>query len=55
MKNASSNLLIWKVSVCLTVIAVALAFAERGYFAIGGEWFVWIVPAIIHMERKYQI
>ena len=54
MKNALFNSRVWSISLCLTFIAVALAYAERGYFAIGGEWFVWIVPLFIQMERKYQ-
>ena len=51
MKNELLSLLLWS-SLCVG-IAVVLAYGERGYFSIGGEWFAWIIPTVIHMERKY--
>ena len=52
MSKELLSTLVWS-SVC-TIIAIGLAYIERGYMAIGGEWFVWIVPMFIQMERKYQ-
>ncbi|WP_027399829.1 hypothetical protein [Anaerovorax odorimutans] len=38
-----------------TIICVKVAYMQRGYFSIGGEWFLWTIPLLwkaINYEDK---
>lgn len=42
------------IALTLTIIALLMcaAYTTRGGFGIGGEWFIWIAPAIIYAARN---
>lgn len=40
------------VTLLWSVLWIVLANVQRGYFAIGGEWFAWIIPMVIFTEAK---
>lgn len=40
---------IYVLSVFITVLTVQLAYECRGYFALGGEILIPLIPVIIHM------
>lgn len=35
----------------ITAICCKLAYMDRGYFAIGGEWLIWVVPLLVEAAR----
>ncbi len=46
-------------TILLTALCVKAAYITRGYFAIGGEWFLWVYPVLWRMignreEDKYD-
>lgn len=43
---------IYVLSVFITVLTVQLAYECRGYFALGGEIFVPLIPVMLHMWVK---
>jgi hypothetical protein len=38
--------------ILMTVLLVKAAYIMRGYFAIGGEWFVWVIPVLIQIAKS---
>ena len=40
------------VTLTWTSLWILLAYIERGYFAVGGEWFSWIIPVMAFTEVK---
>lgn len=45
MKIILKNWLLLTVGLVLTAICVKIAYEERGYIAVGGEWF--IIPLLV--------
>ena len=43
---------IYVLSVFITVLTVQLAYERRGYFALGGEILVPLIPVMLHMWVK---
>jgi len=33
-------------TILLTALCIKAAYITRGYFAVGGEWFLWVYPAL---------
>lgn len=46
MKN-KSRILIYVISIILTLLAMHLAYIQRGYLAIGGEVLLLLIPVLI--------
>lgn len=46
MKN-KSRILIYAISIILTLSAMHLAYIQRGYLAIGGEVLILLIPVLI--------
>lgn len=46
MKN-KTRVLVYVISIILTLLAMHLAYIQRGYLAIGGEVFILLVPVLI--------
>ena len=46
MKN-KSRILIYTISIILTLLAMHLAYIQRGYLAIGGEVLLLLIPVLI--------
>lgn len=51
-----SHRLNWK-NITILILALTPVFSvitslSRGYFAIGGEWFVWIAPLVMAIEQE---
>lgn len=46
MKN-KSRILIYAISIILTLLAMHIAYIQRGYLAIGGEVLILLVPVLI--------
>lgn len=51
-----SHKLNWK-NIAILMIALIPVFSviaslSRGYFAIGGEWFLWIAPMVMAIEQE---
>lgn len=46
MKN-KTRVLVYAISIILTLLAMHLAYIQRGYLAIGGEVFILLVPVLI--------
>lgn len=46
MKN-KSRILIYTISIILTLLAMHLAYIQRGYLAIGGEVLILLIPVLI--------
>lgn len=46
MKN-KLRILIYAISIILTLLTMHLAYIQRGYLAIGGEVFILLVPVLI--------
>ena len=42
-------------SLVLSISLIVIAYLDRGYFAIGGEWFAWIIPLVIKMEKENPV
>lgn len=51
------KLLIWAtILVILTVLLIRWAYISRGYWAVGAEWFWWVVPAmLLAMDGEEEI
>lgn len=48
MKN-KSRALVYVISIISTLVAMHLAYIQRGYLAIGGEVFILLVPVLIDL------
>lgn len=49
-KFIRENLLaIYRISILITMIAIQAAYEHRGYFALGGEILIPLVPVMLHM------
>ncbi|WP_286033696.1 hypothetical protein [Fusobacterium necrogenes] len=46
MKN-KSRILIYAISIILTLLAMHIAYIQRGYLAIGGEVLLLLIPVLI--------
>lgn len=46
MKN-KSRILIYAISIIITLLAMHLAYIQRGYLAIGGEVLLLLIPVLI--------
>lgn len=46
MKN-KTRVLVYVIFIILTLLAMHLAYIQRGYLAIGGEVFILLVPVLI--------
>lgn len=46
MEN-KSRALVYAISVILTLLAIHLAYIQRGYLAIGGEVLILLIPVLI--------
>lgn len=46
MKNKTRRF-VYAISIILTLLAMHLAYIQRGYLAIGGEVFILLVPVLI--------
>jgi|GEM_PF-1259711 hypothetical protein len=46
MKN-KSRILIYTISIILTLLAMHIAYIQRGYLAIGGEVLLLLIPVLI--------
>lgn len=46
MKN-KTRVLVYVISIILTLLAMHLAYIQRGYLAIGGEVLILLVPVLI--------
>lgn len=46
MKN-KSRILIYAISIILTLLAIHIAYIQRGYLAIGGEVLLLLIPVLI--------
>lgn len=46
MKN-KTRAFVYAISIILTLLAMHLAYIQRGYLAIGGEVFILLVPVLI--------
>lgn len=40
---------IYVLSILITMIAIQAAYEHRGYFALGGEILILLIPVMIHM------
>lgn len=43
---------IYVLSVLITVLSIQVAYEYRGYFALGGEILIPLIPVMIHMWVK---
>lgn len=43
---------IYVLSVLITILSVQVAYGWRGYFALGGEILIPLIPVMIHMWVK---
>lgn len=48
MKN-KSRAVVYVISIISTLVAMHLAYIQRGYLAIGGEVFILLVPVLIDL------
>lgn len=46
MKN-KTRVLVYVISIILTLLAMHLAYIQRGYLAIGGEVLILLIPVLI--------
>ncbi|WP_270427287.1 hypothetical protein [Fusobacterium mortiferum] len=46
MKN-KTRVLVYVISIILTLLAIHLAYIQRGYLAIGGEVLLLLIPVLI--------
>lgn len=37
--------------IAVTPVLIAIASVKRGYFSIGGESFLWIIPLVLGLEN----
>lgn len=52
-KFIRENLLaIYRISILITMIAIQAAYEWRGYFALGGEILIPLIPIMLHMWVK---
>lgn len=42
------------VTATLTALCVKAAYIQRGYFAVGGEWLLWIYPLLFFAVKKCE-
>lgn len=35
-----------------TILLIKAAYITRGYFAVGGEWLVWVFPLLLWVIKK---
>ena len=40
--------------IIITALLVYLAYESRGYWAVGGEWFWWLMPVMWRAARKEE-
>lgn len=45
---------IYVLSVFITILSIQAAYEWRGYFALGGEIFIPLVPVMLHMWIKIE-
>ena len=52
MKRGTELLLVMLVTVLLFLVFRGLAWQERGYDAIGGEYLIFVLPVLYYAVRK---
>ena len=42
------------ISVVVTPVLMLMTFKQRGYFAIGGECMVWVIPLSMMIKESFE-
>lgn len=42
------------VLIIITVLLNVIATMQRGYWSIGGECFIWLIPVCLKLESEYD-